>query len=315
MEAKKNYGAVSVYQNFRCFGVEDLTNLLLAIRSDKHQSKINSIRYALHKGDEESAETLKKELDAFTASGIFEGGRSQANLKSHSGFVCLDFDDIPREELDNVKSKVCSSPFTFGAFISPTCTGIKVLVKVEPDNSNHLETYVAVSKFYEALVGHECDPKCKDITRLCFVSHDEDCHINPDATTFIPTPKNDSKLANNDQLPEEALEKCLKFTERQNEYRKGNRNNFIFQFASNANRWGISVEHTRDFCVSTFDLGEKEITDTVKSVYHNHFAEFAKFANSVNFDDGMSDSGTEFTVEQCTCSTPLIPEWIYSTLP
>ena len=44
---------VSVYQEFKYnLGERNLLEVLQEIKSDKYQSEINSIRYALHKGDE-----------------------------------------------------------------------------------------------------------------------------------------------------------------------------------------------------------------------------------------------------------------------
>jgi hypothetical protein len=44
---------VSIYKEFKYnLGERNLLEVLKEIKSDKYQSEINSIRYALHKGDE-----------------------------------------------------------------------------------------------------------------------------------------------------------------------------------------------------------------------------------------------------------------------
>jgi hypothetical protein len=88
---------------------------------------------------------------------------------------------------------------------------------------------------------------------------------------------------------EETLYECLKFTEQKKQYYNGNRNNFICLFANNANRWGISEAETLAFCISNFDLEEKEIKSTVYSVYKNNIADFASFAESTERLVGITD--------------------------
>ena len=58
---------VSVYKEFKYnLGERNLIDVLQEIKSDKYQSEVNSIRYALHKGDEKTADKIKSELIGFT---------------------------------------------------------------------------------------------------------------------------------------------------------------------------------------------------------------------------------------------------------
>ena len=51
---------VSVYKEFKYnLGERNLIDVLQEIKSDKFQSEVNSIRYALHKGDEKTADEIK----------------------------------------------------------------------------------------------------------------------------------------------------------------------------------------------------------------------------------------------------------------
>ena len=75
---------VSVYQEFKYnLGERNLLEVLQEIKSDKYQSEINSIRYALHKGDEKTAEEIKSNLLGFTTSGTFGESRTKANIVSY----------------------------------------------------------------------------------------------------------------------------------------------------------------------------------------------------------------------------------------
>ena len=86
---------VSVFQEFKFnLGERNLLEIFEEIKSDKYQSEVNSIRYAFHKGDENTAEEIKKGLLGFTTSGTFGESRTKANITTYSQVVCLDFDDI-----------------------------------------------------------------------------------------------------------------------------------------------------------------------------------------------------------------------------
>jgi hypothetical protein len=55
-----------------------------------------------------------------------------------------------------------------------------------------------VATYYKDLSGFDFDPKCKDITRLCFVSSDADLYLNQSAIfelkdEVIETPKTPKK--------------------------------------------------------------------------------------------------------------------------
>ncbi len=318
---------VSVYQNFKTNLVDkNLLEILQDIKSDKYQSDINSIRYALHKGDDKSADEIKSGLIAFTASGTFGVSRTKANIASYSQIIGLDFDHIPVSELQNLVTLINGCPFTMASFISPSGEGIKVFIKVNSDAEQHTIAYNQVANFYKDLSGFDFDAKCKDITRLCFVSCDSNAFINSDAKTFeikeevaaSKTPKSNDKQQN--LSTDELLDKCLKFTEQKEQYHNGNRNNFIHLFGCNANRYGISEAETLDYCITNFDLTENEIKTTISSVYKNQsvdFAKFAKFANLQSETPKLS-AVTKKEVdseEDYLKTTPIIPHSVYDNLP
>jgi hypothetical protein len=318
---------VSVYQNFKTnLRERNLLKVLQEIKSDKYQSEINSIRYALHKGDEKTASEIKSGLIGFTTSGTFGESRTKANINSYSQVVGLDFDHIPLNYMEELSRLMNDCKHTFASFISPSGEGLKVFIKVNTNAEQHTTAYNQVANFYKELSGYDFDPKCKDITRLCFVSCDTDLFLNEDATIFEV--KEEIKQVNTEPKKEvqhnlttdELLDKCLKFTEQKEQYFNGNRNSFIHLFASNANRYGIHKEDTLDFCITNFDLDEKEITATINSTYKNQSADFAKFAKFANLQSSSEVKVTtkEKTFEEyevCLKTTPTIPQSVYDNLP
>lgn len=327
-EVANNKLMVSVYQNFGTkLEVRNLVEILQEIKSEKYQSDINSIRYALHKGDDKTADKIKSELIGFTMSGTFGTSRTKANLHSYSQIIGLDFDHIPVTELYALATLINECKYTFASFISPSGEGIKVFIKINSNAAQHTIAYNQVATYYKDLSGYDFDAKCKDITRLCFVSSDPETYVNETATIFevqeeAKQPSKKQKLeTTNFQSTDTLLDKCLKFTEQKEQYTNGNRNNFIHLFASNANRFGITEADTLDYCVTNFDLDEKEIKTTINSAYKNQGSDFAKFAEFAAMQTNkVLEKETSITKpiieeEDYLKNTPIIPQSVYDNLP
>jgi hypothetical protein len=321
---------VSTYKNFGT-RLEDnsIFNILKDIKSNKYESEIKAIRYAMHSEKIELADELKSELLGFTTSGTFGKQRKKEFITSYSQIINLDFDHIPLEDLDNLIAQINGCKHTLASFVSPRGEGMKVFIKINSNAEKHTIAYSQVANYYKNFTGFDFDPKCKDISRLCFVSHDPNTFVNEEATIFDvqeevkvelkPLPKQiEQSLSTDDRL-----DSCLKFTELKEQYYNGNRNNFIYLFASNANRNGIHQEDTLDYCITNFDLTASEIKTTVQSVYRNQIADFAKFANygklqNINASSNKEERNKviiEFDEEDVLKTTPLIPQSVYDNLP
>ena len=320
---------VSTYKNFKT-KLEDssIFNILQDIKNGKYQSDINSIRYAMQTGKEKIADELKSELLAFTTSGTFDKQRKAEFLKTYSQIINLDFDHIPLDELDNLVAIINECKFTLASFISPRGEGIKVFIKINSNAEKHAIAYTQVANFYKTITGFDFDPKCKDISRLCFVSYDPNTFLNENASIFevkeeIKT--TNAKVVNqvaHHLTTDELLDKCLKFTEQKEQYQNGNRNNFVYLFACNANRFGIYEADTLDYCLTNFDIDEARIKASVNSAYKHQSADFAKFANYANkkqdFISSSSNTNKKDEVEDeemFLTTSPLIPQLVYDNLP
>lgn len=319
---------VSNYINFyKKLEDRNLIEILKDIKSNKYESEIKSIRYAIHSEKLDQADKLKSGLLAFTASGTFGKQRKSEFLASYSQIINLDFDHIPLQEIENLVDKINSCKFTLASFISPSGEGIKIFIKVNTNAEDHSIAYNQVANHYKEISGYDFDPKCKDITRLCFVSCDPDLFLNENATIFevqkqLQQLQKVSKNQTEQNLStDDLIEKCLKFTEQKDQYYKGNRNNFIHLFANNLNRFGICEEDALDYCITTFDLNEKEIKTAVNSAYKNQIADFAKFAKFANLQTEEPDLKNSINgrvipeEEDYLKTTPLIPQSVYDHLP
>ncbi|MBL0202209.1 MAG: hypothetical protein IPP81_19235 [Chitinophagaceae bacterium] len=70
------------------------------IASGKYKAEVEEIRALLEQGKTEEAANKKKQLLAFTPSAVFSEKSKCHSLKCNSGFVHLDFDKLPPEQLD-----------------------------------------------------------------------------------------------------------------------------------------------------------------------------------------------------------------------
>lgn len=257
----------------------EFSEIIQAVKARKFESKIGSIMH--------NYKALKRTaLPCFTPSGTFRL-RQDNDLLVYSGILCLDYDNVGY--LYELKQKAQDDPHTLAAFYSPSYKGLKVFVQVSTPADCHLMAYQAVAAHYDEVLGAEHDRKCKNISRLCFIGSDADVVYNPTANYFVPerTTTNDvprvapdiEMLASNSNsvfgwLYNFTLKKAIGYFD-------GNRNNFLFAFACNCNRYGIHIDRAIEFASIVWNQNQTgiswdEVTKTVRSAY-NYQAEHAKF--------------------------------------
>lgn len=302
---------VTIFKNFN-IPVEDVTlsSIISKIKTGTYHDSINAIRMAKGMGKPERADHLKKELLAFTPSATFKDGRKKDLLTAYSGFVHLDFDKLTPEELQQAFDLAVKIPFTYACFTSPSGDGLKVFIKINTLETQHEPAYKQVQAYYEKEINIEADPKCKDITRLCFVSDDTNAFLNESASTFEIALQEQAPLS--EPLFEQAqnsvntvFDECVSFTNNILTYNNGNRNNYIYQLACNCNRRGIPHQEAENLITSNFHHeNQTEIRKSIESAFQNNAAEFGKFANLA---DSQKKEITNDQTEDYLKTTPSIP--------
>lgn len=169
----------TIFKNFAT-PVEDVSLIILSnwIASHKYKPAVTEIRDLIAQGKTEEAQAKKQQLLAFTPSATFKEKRLLPNMEQYSGFVHLDFDKLLPEQLIAAFLIIAAIPYTFLCFISPSGNGLKVFIEVNTGAEHHDTAYLQVMQYYEKATGLKADVKCKDITRLCFVSHDPQLYKN-----------------------------------------------------------------------------------------------------------------------------------------
>jgi hypothetical protein len=127
---------------------------------------------AEHGKKSERALSLKKRLPAVLWTGMFDT-RANDGLVWYSGLLCADVDDV-QDRIDELKEIARSDPHAAACFASPSGTGLKVIFRVLADHSRHSDNFATVRGHLASRYGAAIDEQAKDLSRLCFVSHDPD---------------------------------------------------------------------------------------------------------------------------------------------
>jgi hypothetical protein len=163
--------------------VRRLSDVLQPIKDGKWRAEVEECRLNVARRDKQSADRLKKKLPWFTPSGVFTPNRKASDLKQHSGLFVFDFDDLKPDDLPELKQRLIQSGHVRAVFISPSGTGLKVLIPGEPatTETSHKEEFQRLRIWIEEFIPHHIDESGSDVSRACFVSYDPDLQENEDA--------------------------------------------------------------------------------------------------------------------------------------
>jgi hypothetical protein len=254
------------------------------IRSEVYKNDIEKLRNEQNK----DTKTVRKSLlDYFTFSGTFKT-RSNEGLVKHSGILCLDFDGL--DNVPSVKDYFTKWEYTLAAFISPTGSGLKVLVQIDP--KKHLETFLDLERVL--LIGPiplTLDKSGKDVCRACFVSYDPDVYFNPKSVVYKVAAKTPSVVAPTDQDKIESKTESVEIKLKASEQFTYNKNLQRAQHVADQIELK-SIDITGDyedwqliaFSLATFGEDGRDIFHTVSRQYGEYDFDKAeeKFTDAIN---------------------------------
>jgi hypothetical protein len=145
------------------------------IRSGQHKAAIQSIRDDLDLDCHEAADAAKRKLPAILWNGQFSK-RSTAGCTGRSGLIVADLDGL--DDPAAVREALRPDDYVFAAFISPSGRGLKVVFNCNT-GASHADNFAAMEHHLRTKYALATDPSGKDVSRLCFVSHDPELHHNP----------------------------------------------------------------------------------------------------------------------------------------
>ena len=231
-----------------------ILELLEAIKTGKFKGKIDKLRKEAISG---KRDLIKRSLPAVTISGIFKNGHKAENLVSHSGLIQIDLDKV--KDLPKIIETLKNDKYTFACFTSPSGNGIKVIVKIQTGISLHIQQFKDLEHYYLKTYSLKIDQQCKDVTRLMFVSFDENLSHNPDSIQW-----------GNDY--QNLFQEILKQINKYENFNEGNRNKYVFKLACKCREKEIPFDYTLKEIINKYKSEtflENEITNTVKSSYNN----------------------------------------------
>lgn len=147
-------------------GQMSMTDFLNGTKYGKWKDLVEPVR---NETDKKKRDALKKNLVAFTCSGIFSE-RKEQNLISHSGFIAIDVDNYTD------KTKIILDAYTYSCFSSVSGLGFVVVVKIEP--TKHKESFKWLQKYYYESFGIIVDPAPQNVASLRYVSYDPTLEVN-----------------------------------------------------------------------------------------------------------------------------------------
>lgn len=172
-------GEISAFQSVRDpqpAQIDSINSFLTAVKNGKWKESVEHCRSL----QEDHYKEFKKNMPAVTISGVFEARRADA-LIDHSGFICMDFDNIDPVKL---KERISADPYTYAAFTSLSGRGLAVLIQVKDGVKYHSHYFDLLRDYYRTNFHVEPDKSCRDVSRLRIVSYDPDCYVNTSAKVW-----------------------------------------------------------------------------------------------------------------------------------
>ena len=170
------------------FTVMGITEYLSLVRDGAYLKQITAFQNSGALSKDQRAE-IKQLIPAVTISGIFKDSVKNANLLTHSGLICIDFDAV--ENPSELKAQLSKDPYTFAALLSASGNGLAAIVRIEAEK--HLDAFNGLKTYYLRNYGQLIDQSCKNVSRLRFLSYDPQLYTNPSAKVFKEYPKKEAK--------------------------------------------------------------------------------------------------------------------------
>ena len=167
-----------------CFETVTLDYVLNEIKTGVHKPLIDKLRKIK---SEENYKKFKQKLPAYALNGAFFDSIKNENFAESNGLFHFDIDHLENPQ-ETKHFLIKSIPELFALWLSPSGNGLKGLIRI-PDDLIHTDD--DFKKAYKQIEQHlnslriEIDKSCKDVRRLCFVSHDADIYINRNAPAFL----------------------------------------------------------------------------------------------------------------------------------
>ena len=153
--------------------------VLDTIKTEYFATKVNAVRDAVNSGaDDQTIKNLKLELPAMFTCGILDGSHKNENLQAHTGLVVLDYDHLDEQQFNDMWNVAVNSEFVISAFLSPSGTGLKVLVGTDPVPAKTSRfARQAYEQASQQLFNINSDTSAQKLVQATYISSDKDMYI------------------------------------------------------------------------------------------------------------------------------------------
>jgi hypothetical protein len=170
----------------------EVGSFLQLIKSEHYNARITRIRQCRANGDFDKQSKEKKGLPAITFSGLFCDSRKITCISEYNKICVVDIDHVAEENIIYILQCFSLDPYIFSFWISPSGDGVKGLVKFKYNESFELSKSQNYHKYAFSLLAAymkekydiEIDKSGSDITRLCFISSDNNLVIKNTISEF-----------------------------------------------------------------------------------------------------------------------------------
>lgn len=157
-----------------------------------HAALIERARQAATKDE---CDRLKEQLPAVSFAADLHHRRGGTPLEDRiadwSGVAALDIDGVA--DPASTRDALRGDPFVAAAFVSPSGSGVKVLVRVA-DPNRFADCWRAASLYFSTCHGLAIDPAPKHPVSLCYLSTDPDLHVAEEVEAFQPMAADPPKI-------------------------------------------------------------------------------------------------------------------------
>ena len=267
-----------------------LENVVDCMRSDDALAKLTEA----HRAD--PGRGLKEQCPLFAVACRFDGGKARKHVSALTGLSLVDIDKVSPEQLPVLRQAACRDPHTLLCHVTVGGAGLRILFRYDCDTGYSLEqqmqfypkAFACGNSYYARLTGTETDEKCKNVTRLSVICHDDDVFCNPDALPFTQEEieaesrrKADAGHRERRQRREALrLERCYEEEIRPEVeaegavYAPGSHNDYVMRVGYRLNQFGFSREAATEWAAQRFPDYDKAAS-VVASCYSSRPGEFA----------------------------------------
>ena len=164
------------------FSSIDLEHFYSEIKNANYKNEVDFYRLKFEELGKKNSEPYKIKIPAVTISGTFNESVKNVNLKEHSGYICVDIDNIESNNIEELKLKLSNDKYIESYFTSCGGFGLAVIIKI--DSSKHLESFLGLEEYFFKTYNTTIDKSCKNVSRLRFYSYDTNIYINKKSKVF-----------------------------------------------------------------------------------------------------------------------------------